>query len=110
MTKLEAVETIGDVLTELDVAIGSLMPNDPNHRALLDIRTLLDQRQLSLSRQVFDENTASFQDATTQLKGVDDDIQGTLRDIDHINTVITNATRFLDSATSLLSTVAKLAA
>jgi hypothetical protein len=108
MTQIEAIEIIGDVLTDLDVTIGSLMPSDPNHQALLDLRTLLDDRQRTLSRQVFSENTTAFQQVAQQLQEVDDSIRGTLRDIDHINNVIQNVTRFLNAATSLVATAAAL--
>lgn len=30
MTKLEAIQMIGDIVTEIDVARGSLLPDDPN--------------------------------------------------------------------------------
>jgi hypothetical protein len=42
MTKLETVHMIGDTLTQLDMLIGSLLPSDPNHRRVLDLRLLLD--------------------------------------------------------------------
>ena len=108
MTKLDVIVMIGDVLTDLDVVIGSLLPSDPNHRSLLDLRVLLDDRQRQLSQRVFDENSLAFQEAAQQLKQVNDGIRGTLRDIDHLNTTIANVTRFLNSATSLVSTVAGL--
>jgi len=52
MTQLEVIRMMGDVLTEIDVAVGSLLPGDPNLTALQDLRRLLDSRQLVLSRQV----------------------------------------------------------
>jgi CHASE3 domain sensor protein len=106
MTQLEIIEMIGDVLTDLDVLIGSLMPSDPNHQKLLDLRTLLDDRQRVLSRRAFDQNTAAFQQAAQQLQEINNQMQGTLQDIDHINDAIQNVTSFLNAATSLISTVA----
>ena len=105
MTQLEVIRMIGDVLTEIDVAVGSLVPGDPDLTALQDLRRLLDSRQLVLSRQVFDDNTASFQQAAAELKAVNDNIQGTIRRIDEMAKVIENVTRFLGAVTKFLTVV-----
>lgn len=105
MTHLDVIRMIGDVLTEIDVAVGSLLPNDPNLVRLQDLRRLLDARQLALSRQVFDDNTERFQIAATRLKAVNDDIRGSIRRIDNMVTAIQNVTRFLDSLTSFIGTI-----
>lgn len=105
MTQLEVIRMIGDTLTEIDVTVGSLMPGDPNLIRLQDLRRLLDARQLMLSRQVFDENTARFREAAEQLQAVNLEIRGTIRRIDDMITVIRNVERFLDSVTSFLSTI-----
>jgi hypothetical protein len=57
MSKLEAIHTIADTITEIDVARGSLLPKDPDRVRLDDLRLLLDDRQTQLSKAVFDENT-----------------------------------------------------
>jgi len=105
MTQLEVIRMIGDVLTEIDVAVGSLMPGDPDMTRLQDLRQVLDARQLMLSRQVFDENTAGFRDAAEQLQAVNVEIRGTIRRIDDMIAVIHNVERFLDAVTSFLSTI-----
>ena len=108
MTKLELLRLIGDVITEIDTAIGDLLPSDPNQRQLQDLRILLDDRQRQLSRQVFDENTVAFQNATQELKAVNDQIVSSLRNIQNMVDTINNVTRFLNSVTSLLTTVGAL--
>ena len=55
MTHLDVIRMVGNVLTEIDVTVGSLMPGDPDMVVLQDLRRLLDSRQLMLSRHVFDE-------------------------------------------------------
>ena len=105
MTQLDVIMMIGDVLTEIDVAVGSMMPSDPDLVRLQDLRRLLDARQLALSRAVFDSNTVQFQTAASKLKAVNDDIRGTIRNIDHMVTVMQNVTRFLDSVTTFLTTL-----
>lgn len=108
MTKLELIRLIGDVLTEIDSAIGSLLPSDPHQQQLQDLRILLDDRQRKLSQQVFDDNTAAFQNAAQQLKAVNDQIRSTIQQVQKIEDTISNVTRFLDSVTSLLTTVGGL--
>ena len=105
MTQLEVIRMIGNVLTEIDVTIGSLPPGDPDMTRLQDLRGLLDARQLTLSRQVFDENTERFRDAAARLRAVDLEIRGTIRDIDNMAAVIQNVARFLDAVTSFMSTI-----
>ena len=108
MTQLEVIRMIGDVLTEIDVAVGSLVPGDPNLTALQDLRRLLDSRQLVLSRQVFEDNTSNFQQAAADLKAVNDGIRGSIRRIDEMTKVIENVTRFLNAVTKFLTVVGGL--
>lgn len=82
------------------MAVGSLLPNDPNLVRLQDLRRLLAARQLALSRQVFADNTERFQSAAARLKAVNDEIRGSIRRIDNMVTAIQNVTRFVDSLTS----------
>ena len=108
MTKLELIRLIGDVLTEIDMAIGSLLPSDPHQPRLQDLRILLDDRQRKLSQQVFDDNAAAFQSAAQQLQGINDQIRGTIHQVQKIENTIDNIKRFLDSVTSLVTTVGAL--
>jgi ABC-type transporter Mla subunit MlaD len=109
MTKLELIQQIGDVLTNLDIVIGSLLPSDPRHRQLLDVRLLLDDRQRAVSRQAFVDNSEQFQRAAQELANINDDLRKTIRKIDELNSTIENVTRFLNSLTSLVTTLAAVA-
>ena len=106
MTRLDVVQMIGDIITEIDVARGSLLPDDPDRLKLDDLRVLLDDRQRKLSQAVFDENTPGFQSAGQALKSVNDQIQGTIQDVTNIVNVFDNINRFLGAVNSLISTVA----
>ena len=66
-TRLDVIRRIGDVLTEIDVAVGSLRPGDPDMLRLQDLRRLLDARQLMIARRSFDEHTPAFQAAVAKL-------------------------------------------
>jgi hypothetical protein len=109
MTKLELIHMIGDILTNLDVVIGSLLPSDPRHRQLLDLRLLLDDRQRALSRQAFIENSETFQRAAQDLAAINDEIRRTVRKVEQLNATLENVTRFLNSLTSLVTTFAAVA-
>lgn len=105
MTLIDVVRMIGDALTELDVAVGSMAPADPNLVPLQDIRRLLDARQLSLSRQAFDENTTKFKKAAAALSAVNDEIGQSLQRIDDTARLVENATRFLDAVSGFMGTI-----
>jgi hypothetical protein len=109
MNYIDAVEIIGNRLTEMDMAIARLAPNDPNAAELTALRRSLDGQQLLLVRQAFDENTAQFQSAAEDLKAVNDSIAGSIQRIDRIATVIDGVTRFLASVTNLVSAAGRLA-
>jgi hypothetical protein len=109
MTQLDIIRMIGDRLTEIDIKVGSLMPNDPDQIRLQDLRRTLDSRQLLLSRQIFDSNTKKFQTAAKDLAAVNEKIQGTIDEIDSMQRVIRNVTRFLDAVTSFLVTIGAFA-
>jgi hypothetical protein len=105
MTKLELIRLIGDVLTEIDMQIGDLLPNDPKQRELQDLRLLLDDRQRRLAGQAFNDNTTAFQRAAEELQSINGDIKQTIADVARIQDTINNVTRFLNSLTTLATVV-----
>jgi len=105
MTRLDVLQIIGDVITEIDVARGSLMPDDPDRHRLDDLRILLDDKQRKLSQAVFNDNSQAFQNAANNLKAVNDEISGTISSVDNMITTLANITRFLNAAASLVSLV-----
>lgn len=109
MTKLELIQMIGDVITEIDVARGSLLPNDPNRIRLDDLRLLLDDRQRQLSKAVFDENGEKFQEATKKLEEIDSQIEGSIKKLEDMEASFKNIQRFLDAVTTTLTAIAPFA-
>lgn len=102
MTRLEVIQMIGDLITEVDVARGSLMPDDPNRPTLDNQRNLLDDCQRKLAQSLFNDNSQGFQDAAAKLAQVNAEISGTIESVENIVTTINNIQRFLDATTSLL--------
>ena len=107
MDQIDAVEMIGNQLTQIDMAIARLSPSDPHVGELTTLRRNLDQQQQQLVKMAFDDNTAQFQEAAAALKAVNDEIAVDIQKIDRIAMVIDGVTRFLVSATNLVTTAAK---
>jgi archaellum component FlaC len=108
MTRLQAIQVIGNIIQEVDTASGSLPLNDPNQERLEELRTQLDDCQRKLSEAVFDDNTQTFQDAANQLNTVNQQIRGTIKQVENIQTTLGNIERFLNAATSLVTLVGGL--
>ena len=102
MTRLEVIQMIGDLITEIDVARGSLMPDDPSRHTLDDQRILLDDRQRKLSQALFNDDSRAFQNAAARLADVNEQIAGSIQSVENIVTKIAHIQRFLDAATSLV--------
>lgn len=102
MTRLEVIQMIGDLIAEIDIARGSLMPDDPDRHTLDDQRVLLDDRQRKLSQSLFNDNSQAFQAAAANLAQINEEISGTIKSIENIITTMANIQRFLDATTSLV--------
>jgi hypothetical protein len=102
MTRLEVIQMIGDMITNIDVLRGSLMPDDPSRHQLDDQRILLDDRQRKLSQALFNDNTQTFQDTADELQRINRQIADTIQSVERIVTTIANIQRFLDAATSMI--------
>lgn len=108
ITRLEVIKMIGDVITDIDVARGSLLPDDPNRHNLDDLRVLLDDRQRKLTKAAFDDNTQQFQNAAKNLEAVNHQIKSSIQQVDKIVTVLENIKTFLDAVTSLMTAIGPL--
>jgi hypothetical protein len=97
---------VGDVITDIDVLRGSLLPDDPLRQKMNDYRILLDDRQQRLTRKVFDDNTPAFVAAAAQLKKIDSQIEASIDKLDNMEATLKNIKTFIDSVTNLLSAVA----
>jgi len=105
MTKLELIQMIGDILTQIDVEIGSLLPSDPHQQGLQDLRIQLDDQQRKLTRQVFDENSAAFQAAAQKLQEINGQIGVAIGQVQRIEDTIAGISQFLATITGLLTTL-----
>lgn len=105
MTRLDVIRMIGDMLTEIDVMVGSLAPRDPELVRLQDLRRLLDSRQLMLARQAFDDGTPRFQAAAERLRAVNGEVRERLERLDDTVAIVGNVSRFLNEVTSFMTSI-----
>jgi hypothetical protein len=108
MDLVDVVEMIGNRLTQIDMAIARLSPSDPNAAELTALRQSLDQQQRLLVKLAFDVNTSRFQEASKDLKAVNDNLADSIQKIDRIATAIDDVTRFLTTVTNLVATASKV--
>jgi hypothetical protein len=109
MSGLDTIKMIGDVITEIDVMRGSLLPNDPQRHDLDDARVLLDDKQKRLSRAAFDDKTQAFKDGAAKLAVINGEIQDSLNNLDSLLNTLQLIESFTNAVTTLLSAVAPFA-
>jgi ABC-type transporter Mla subunit MlaD len=102
MTRLELITLIGDLIERLTVLAGSMMPDDPRRPELDDLLERLDAQQLQLAKTQFDENTASFKQATAALKEINIQLKATLDDVNALVETIANLKRFVSAVNDII--------
>lgn len=105
MTKLELIKLLGDLITRLDVILGSISLAHPNREELELIRNQMDDRQRQLAKNQFDENTAVFQKATEQLKAINKDLKATIGQLDNLVNTIKTLRKFVSAVDSIVGAV-----
>jgi hypothetical protein len=109
MSRLDTIEMIGNLITQIDVMRGSLLPNDPRRHDLDDQRILFDDKQKRLSRAAFDDTTQAFNDGAAKLAVINGQIQDSLNRLDSLLNTLQLIESFTNAATTLLSAVAPFA-
>src|SRR5260370_42168339 len=109
MNRLDVIRMVGDVITDIDVLRGSLLPNDPVREDLNDYRLLLDGRQQRLTREVFNDNTPAFAAAAAKMSTINSQIEDSLGKLDDLEVTLKKIGAFINAVTNLLSTVAVVA-
>ena len=109
MSRLDTIQMIGDLITNIDVMRGSLLPEDPRRHDLDDQRILLDDKQRRLSRAVFDDTTPAFTDGAAKLAEINGQIQDSLDELDSLLNTLQLIESFTNTVTTLLSAVAPFA-
>lgn len=84
MKKADCIKLIGDIIVQLDTQRGSLSPGTPRRKKLDEIRNLLNEKQLEIADLIFDESTAEYIAATEKLTSINNDIKGTMNDVNKV--------------------------
>jgi hypothetical protein len=104
MNRIDLIKLVGDAITEIDVLLGSNIPD--NTRNTLEFqRNTLDSVQLLLVKNQFNDNTSLYLQATKELKDVNDTVKTTLNDISKIIETMGNITRLVNSVTTVLKVI-----
>ena len=67
LSRLDLIRIIGDMITAIDVARGSLPKGSPERKELDSWRLRLDAKQHALADAVFDEGTVAYQSASADI-------------------------------------------
>ncbi len=105
MTKTHLITLIGDLLTKIDIARGSLTQDNPQRKTLDQLRAMLDERQLELVQSQFDENTKNFKNAAKHLQDVNESIKEKIKEVKDIESTLSAVVQFVGALDSLLGIV-----
>jgi predicted small secreted protein len=105
MNNLQAVQIIGDALTQIDVVLANpnLSSSDPQFQALFAIRKHLDDQQRQLVTADIDDTAQAFTSATAQLNAADNTLKGIGTDISKVASIIKVASTIAAIADSVLN-------
>jgi hypothetical protein len=104
MNNLQAVQIIGEALTQIDVVLANpnLPPSDPQFQALFAMRKHLDDQQRELVKADIDDTSQAFTNATAQLNAADNNLKRIGSDISKIAAIIQVASTIASIADSVL--------
>lgn len=102
MTKYEMIQLIGDLLVEIDVMRGSLVPDLLERRELDEFRKTLGRKQRELAGKAFAENSSEYIRITDEILGINEEIKEKIHDVEMAVETISNIGRFLSNVDKLL--------
>jgi hypothetical protein len=104
MNNLQAVQIIGEALTQIDVVLANpnLPSSDPQFQALFAMRKHLDDQQRELVTADIDDTSQAFTNATAQLNAADNSLKRIGSDISKIAAIIQVASTIASIADSVL--------
>lgn len=102
LSKLDLIHIIGDVITKIDVARGSLPRDNPQRKELDSWRLRLDAKQQILTDAAFDEGTAIYQSVSVNIGGIAKGIKKTIEDVNKTKQTFENLARLASAIDELL--------
>lgn len=107
LSKPDLIHIIGDVITKIDVARGSLPKESPERKELDSWRLRLDAKQQVLTDAAFDEGTAAYQSASVNIDGIAKGIKKTIEDVNKTKQTFEDLARLASAVDELLASAAK---
>jgi hypothetical protein len=108
MDRLEMIRLIGDLLTNIDILRGSLLPEDPKRTTLDFLRHRLDGQQLVLAQNQFNEDTVEYRQASERVAAINTEIMQTLNNITRFTTTVENLTRLVGVVDTIVGLAVRL--
>jgi hypothetical protein len=105
MTLMELSSALGNVLNELDRALQTPGLSDADWQSLYALRKHLDDQQRSLVAEQIDDENASFQDLTSQLKVASAQLTQVIGDINKVEQTIGLLSQIASYGDKILSLV-----
>ena len=102
MNKIDCIREIGDTITLVDVARGSLSPGTPRRKRLDEARSALNDRQLQLADLLFAEGSSEYQGATAQLKTVNTSVKALIAEVNKVAETFAALTKLVNAIDDLL--------
>lgn len=90
MSKVDIVNQIGDVLTQIDTILADpdFSPTSPNWHQLFALRKHLDDQQRELVQEIFADDTPQFNAIAKQLSDAADSLEKVSDSINKIGTIL----------------------
>ena len=108
MTKLQLIKAIGDLLTQLDVQIGSLELDDP-HRSVLKLkRNDLDARQRELAGAVIKQSAENLKPSLAELERQSKALKVTIKNLENLEQTLEDVTKFIGVLDQVITVAAGL--
>jgi hypothetical protein len=104
MTRIELIEFIGDVLTRLDVLIGSMLPSNPDRKPFIDARKQLDDMLLEIRKDDFNDKTQKFKNATDEIVELNKELKKTIDDLNRLVETMGTITKFISAVDKIIQT------
>jgi hypothetical protein len=107
MSKVDVVNQIGDVLTQIDTILSDpgLPQSSPEWQQLFALRKHLDDQQRELVQEILADNTSQFADIAVQLSASADSLEDVADDITKIGSIL----QTVASVSSLVDKILSLA-
>lgn len=107
MSKVDMVNEIGDVLTQIDMVLSDpdFSPTTPDWHQLFALRKHLDDQQRELVQEVIQDNTSQFNAIAQQLSDAADALDQVGDDITKIGTILQKVSSIASLVDNVLTLV-----